>query len=139
MLPRWSLPAGPHVDGGVRRLPRCSALIVWFVFLFPLPLVVYMPHLRSPAAAAARRLRAAERGFLKQKDGISLLPVPSPIAARAKIVVRGLHAHQQLNERTQSSHHFLGQAVLAAKDDLPHEKVRGLLSLNKRMGHANAS
>ena len=96
-----------------------------------------MPHSRSSAAAARRRLRAQALGFLRPRpSGCRFLRVPVHLVGNAKVIIRALVAHSALDAVTGERHHLLRGAVHAAEPILEPESVDDLRSLNRAAGRA---
>ena len=85
------------------------AIVTFCIFFF-------MSHTRSVAAAAARRARAIQRGFLKEVPvGCKHILVASSIAPRAKDVAKSLELHELHNRLSGNQYHFAKQAAIAVR------------------------
>jgi len=102
-------------------------------------LLVYcdMPGLRSAHALAARRKRAADRGFLQPcPAGAAFIAVEQNVRKRAKVVVRALESHSSLNDVVGRPFHFAAQAAFAAKPFIGKEAADRALALNRAAARA---
>jgi len=96
-----------------------------------------MPHLRSAAAAARRRCRAAELGFLRSTPvGVKAITVPERVAKPTKIMALALERHCCLDALSGKESHTLRAAALAARPLVAADFIKASLELNKRAGGA---
>ena len=63
---------------------------------------------------------------LRTARATSTITVSSSVAARAAPIVLALEVHEQLNNSTGRPHHFLGEAIASAKNDLSPGELRSL-------------
>jgi len=97
-----------------------------------------MPHRFSPPALAARRLRAAERGFLRQRapPGRQFIEVPTKIAYRVKCISRSLEVHARHCELAGRPFHFASAATSAVKDHIPLDETLAARRCHRAANHA---
>ena len=109
-----------------------------------------MPHLHSPAALAARRLRAECLGFLRRRpEGHKYVAVEAHLASKAKDMISSLQVHAHHNalaarpahfarhgSRSRLRRHFCYSSCIS--DVLPQEGKQGKTQLGRVDGGGSA-
>ena len=96
-----------------------------------------MPHVHSAEKAAARRLRASEKGFIvdKNRDHAHIL-VPSAISRRVKDISKSLELHGNHCSLLGRNVHFAAAAAVAAKPIIGKENTQKALVLHRSANRA---
>ena len=96
-----------------------------------------MPHVHSAEKAAARRLRASEKGFIvdKNRDHAHIL-VPSAISRRVKDISKSLELHGNHCSLLGRNVHFAAAAAVAAKPIIGKETTQKALVLHRSANRA---
>ena len=99
-----------------------------------------MPHLRSPEAARARRLRAEELGFLQPtlNGRYAWVRVPRGLAAEVKVIVASLCLHREHEEKVGRRFHYARHASAAALNGEP-ESFRAASTIHRKANVAKHS
>ena len=92
-----------------------------------------MVHKHSPAARAARRLRASELGFLTSKPpDAQHVQVSREIAPRVKAVAKSLSIHRGHCTLLKKSVHFAASAAVAARQHITEAEFSAAKFAHKR-------
>jgi hypothetical protein len=100
-------------------------IICWLTWSYVASAVTssLVPHRRSPVAAASRRARAWGRGFLlPTAPGLGYIQVSSPVAPRAKLLVKSLGVRRQHGQLTGTHFHHASRAAAAARPLIAEEQ-----------------
>lgn len=96
-----------------------------------------MPHSHSAHAAALRRQRAIDRGYVVPRPaGTRHLLVDDRIAPDVRTVAKAMATHARLDADADRPHHHLRSAALAAKDRVSEATLHDILRLNRDAGRA---
>ena len=96
---------------------------------------VLMPHCHSIEGQEKRRLRAAERGYLRPcPRGTCFVAIAAHLAPRLRHIARSLELHDSHNQLAGRASHYARNATLAA--ELPDDVARSALACHREANRA---